>query len=66
MNFGNPYPYMQMPQNPPSYLPQRPPMDFGSQMQTQPAQQGFIVRPVTPARCPQLRQTSELPLISRR
>lgn len=47
MNFGNPYPYMQMPQNPTSYLPQRPPMDFGSQMQTQPAQQGFIVRPVT-------------------
>lgn len=47
MNFGNPYPYMQMPQTPQTYLPQRQQMDFGSQMQSQPAQQGFIVRPVT-------------------
>lgn len=45
MNFGNPYPYMQMPQTPQTYLPQRQQMDFGSQMQSQ--QQGFIVRPVT-------------------
>ena len=43
MNFGN-YPYMQ--QTPPTYLQPRQQMDFGSQMQTPPAQQGFIVRPV--------------------
>ena len=44
MNYGTPYPYMpQMAQQP--YIPQRQQLDFGSQ--TQPQQQGFIVRPVT-------------------
>lgn len=44
MNFGNPYPYMQ--QTPQTYIQPRQQMDYASQMQTTPAQQGFIVRPV--------------------
>lgn len=43
MNFGN-YPYMQ--QTPQAYIQPRQQMDYASQMQTTPAQQGFIVRPV--------------------